>query len=129
MTNVSRAKVASREYKLAEKELVKIISKTKGATSFVDELLTESEKVMIIKRFAAVFMFERGYSPYRVSDSLAMSLSTAQRLEEKFNEEGYVQLTSSLMAKEKNAFLSVLEDLILAQVSPRARKRLMKRVL
>lgn len=131
MTNISPVKIDSKEYKLYYDELTRFIGqlKNKNAQYFINELLTEAETIMIVKRFAAIIMLHRNYSPYRVSHTLSISLSTAQRIMENYEVGNYKKLLSCLKDKEVNGFISLIEDLILFQVSSRARARLLNRVL
>ena len=130
MTNISKDKVKTEDYKVLQQQLHILISKlnTDTAKYLFDDLLTETEQIMLTKRFAAIFMFNNYYSPYRVSQTLAISTSTANRLFEQFESGKFNNLLNCLKKKEFNQFLSLIEDLIMAQVSPRARARLMNRV-
>lgn len=116
---------------LAHSQLTFLISKLNKRTSeyFIHELLSEAEQIMIIKRFAAIFMFNNNYSPYRASQTLSISTSSARRLYLQFENGQFSNLLGCIKKKEANSFLSLLEDLITAQVSPRARARLMNRAL
>jgi uncharacterized protein YerC len=131
MTNISKVNANNNDYKLYYNELSQFIGqlKDKNARHFIDELLTETETIMIVKRFAAIIMIHRNYSPYRVCHTLSISLSTAQRLLENYDNGNYNKLLSCLKEKEVNGFISLIEDLILFQVSSRARARLLNRVL
>ncbi len=131
MTNVSKVKTDSKEYTLYYNELAQFIGnlKNKNARYLINELLTEAETIMIVKRFAAIIMLHRNFSPYRVSHTLSISLSTSQRLLENYDNGKYTKLLSCLKEKEVNGFISLIDDLILFQVSSRARARLLNRVL
>ncbi|MEI7513163.1 MAG: Trp family transcriptional regulator [bacterium] len=59
--------------------LVNLNSKNKGK-EFVNELFTETEKMMLAKRLGAIAMLKDGYSNYRVSRHLQMSSSTVFNL-------------------------------------------------
>src|SRR3989338_7947894 len=69
MTNVSKVKTGSPDYKHASQELTQLISKLnkKTASVFINELFTESEKIMITKRFAAALLFNNNFSTYRTA--------------------------------------------------------------
>lgn len=131
MTNISKQKTTSKDYQIYFNELTQFIAqlKNKDARHFIDGLLTESETIMIVKRFSAVIMFHRNFSPYRVSQTLSISVSTAQRLLVNYEQGKYDELLNCLKEKEVNSFIALIEDLILFQVSSRARSRLLKRVL
>ncbi len=131
MTNISKHINDQKDYDLAYSELTQFIGKlsNKSAVFFVDELLTESERIMLVKRFAAIMMFRNNYSPYRVTHTLSLSISTGQRLYKNYSQGKYDNLLGKLQKKETSRFMSLLEDLIMAQVSPRARARLYNRVI
>ena len=131
MTNISNKKTSGADYELALSEISKFIGKLKAdnASYFVTELLSDAESIMIVKRFAAILMFNNKLSSYRASTVLGMSLSTAQRLYTQYEEGRYNKMLECLKPKEKSRFMSLIEDLIMAQVSPRARARLYNRVL
>ncbi len=131
MTNISKKHTKGEDYVVAHKKLVELISKLKpnNAAYLVDELLTESEQIMIVKRFATILMYKQNYSPYRVSNTIAISLSTAQRLHRQFNAGMFNNLLDCISKKEQAGFINLINDLIIAQASPRARARLMNRAL
>jgi len=131
MTNVSKQQVSSSDYQEIKDELINLITKLdkKSATGFLTELLTETEQIMLIKRFGAIFMFTQGHTAYRVSHTLGLSIPTASRLSEQYNLEHYEQLLSGFNKKETSRFLRILNNLILSQVSPKARTRLIETAL
>jgi hypothetical protein len=131
MTNISRKNIDGDDFKLAHRQLVDLIAKLNQNTSkyLIHELLSDAEQIMIVKRFAAVFMFRNNYSPYRVSDTLSISTSSARRLYLQFEDGQFSNLLSCLKKKEANSFLAFISDLIAAKASPRARARIMNRAL
>ena len=131
MTNISNKNTKSKDYKIAYKQLVSLIAKlkNKNASYLIEELFTEAEQIMFIKRFASVFMFKQGHSVYRVSQALGVSKSTASRLCKQYNQGKYNNLLNCINKRQTNEFLSLLNDLILAQASPKARARIMNRVI
>lgn len=131
MTNISKQKIDSEDYTIAYNALVQLISKLKGSSALclIDELLTESEKIMIVKRFAAIYLFENQYSPYRVCRVLSVSLSTAQRIQEQYDQGQFDSIVKKIGKKEQSTFFALINDLIVAQASPKARARLLNRAL
>ena len=128
MTNITRRKADTKDFFKAKQELVRILSDNKAlSTHFVDELLTESEQVMLIKRFAAILMYKQGYSSYRVWNTLHVSPSTAERIYDNLYQDRYENLERALTIKRASGLLSLIEDIITAQVSAKARARLLKR--
>lgn len=127
MTNVSKLQTAGKDYSLVYTELTKVIAKlNKNTASYLmDELLTDTERIMLVKRFGAIFMFTQDFSPYRVSKTLGISIPTSSRLYAQFSEGHFENLLTCLSKKERGNFLTLLNDIILAQASPKARARLM----
>lgn len=131
MTNISRRKTKSKDYELAYQEMASLIAKLRShnAHYLIDELLTESERIMLTKRFAAIFMFQQNYLPYRVSETVSISVSTAQRLYEQYENGAFDKLLDCMKPKDTNRFLALLGDLILAKTNMKARARVIKRAL
>ena len=114
MTNISKQNITSKDYMLMHNELLKLVAKSnkKTAPFLIDELLTKTERIMVVKRFGAIFMFTQLYSPYRVSQTLGMSAPTAYRLHEQYEKGRFSKLLSCLNRKETFNFLKFLKDLI-----------------
>jgi uncharacterized protein YerC len=131
MTHISRNEVDSIDYLQAQEQLTIMISKlnASGATNFINELFTETERIMIIKRFAAIFLFQQEYSTYRVSQAAGISTSTSILIYKNYQNGNYDKLLSSISKKQKNEFLALIEDFMLSKLSGKARSRLLKRVL
>lgn len=129
MTHISRKMIGAVDYKQAQKQLIRLISKleTGGATYFINELFTESERVMLIKRFAAIFMFQQEYSTYRVSQAVGISVSTSQLFHKKYLEGHFDNLLACIPKNQKSEFLSLVEDFMFSKVNTKARSRLFKR--
>lgn len=131
MTNVTRKEVGGKKYKTAHHQFVKLISmlNNSGAKHLIDELLTESEQIMLIKRFAVIFMFTQGYSYYKASQAIGVSKSTAQRLYSQYSLGEFENLFKGLSKTQKSELVSVIEDIIMSSVNMKARARLMKRAM
>lgn len=128
MTNITKKKAGSGDFAKAKQELVRLLSGDRSLSAyFVDELLTESEQIMLVKRFAAILMYKKGYSQYRVWNTLYISPSTAERIYDDFETGRYENLEKAINIKKSSGLLWLIEDIITAQVSPRARARLLKR--
>ncbi|KKT78648.1 MAG: hypothetical protein UW75_C0043G0010 [Parcubacteria group bacterium GW2011_GWF2_44_8] len=131
MTNVSKVKTGSPDYKHASQELTQLISKLnkKTASVFINELFTESEKIMITKRFAAALLFNNNFSTYRTAIALGVSISTAQRIYKQYEAGQFDNLINCLSKKEKNEFVELIQDFILSKASSRARARFFNHAL
>ncbi len=131
MTHITKRKIDSGDYQKAQQELVALVARLNKRTApfFINDLLTESERIMLVKRFAVVFMFHHGYSAYRASDVLGVSISTALKLRAQYEQRKFHDLLGCYSKKEQNRFLEFIELLILAKASPRARVRLFNNAL
>jgi len=129
MTNISSKAINDADYMMAYKQLTKLLSglHDKNAHFLIEELLTETERIMLVKRFAAIFMFQQNYTPYRVSRTIDISESTAQRLHQGFLLGVYDNLLRCIKKNEKSEFVALLEDFMLSRASITARSRLVKR--
>ena len=129
MTNISRKKTQTEDYKSAHKHLTDFIAQLNKQTAeyLIQELLSEAEQVMVTKRFAAIFMFNNNYTAYRVSETLSISTSSARQLYLQFEKGQFNNLLGCMKKKEVTGFLLLLSDIITAQVDMKARARLMNR--
>lgn len=130
MTHITKKCVNAIDYKFAQEKLTSLIGKfeAKAAQNFINELFTEAEKIMIIKRFGAIFMFQENYSPYRVSQTIGISNSTAQRLYSQYMNGNFDALLATIPKKQKNEFLQLVQDFVFSKVSVGARNRLLNRL-
>jgi hypothetical protein len=131
MTNISKKETTSDDYVFAYKQLTKFLSglHENNAHFLIEELLTETERIMLVKRFAAIFMFQQDYTPYRVSLTIDISESTAQRLYHGFQIGDYDNLLKCTKKSEKSEFIAILQDLVMSKASFKARSRLLKRAM
>ncbi len=126
MTNISKNNINAPDFQAVQKQLIEHIAKLtkQNASALITNLLTDTEQIMIVKRYGAIFMYTQKYSPYRVSHTLGISQPTACRLYTQYQDGQFDDLMSTLKKKEKNQFLARIEDLIMAQVNTKARARL-----
>ena len=117
MTNISKSRTDSSEFKALHNELIKTIADLNrtSAHAFFDELFTASEQIMFIKRFSALIMFSKGYSPYKVWNVLHISPSTAQRLYSKFESGTQPHLLEHCTERTMPKLFIFIEKLIRSQ--------------
>lgn len=129
MTNICKLNIHSQDFVAIQKQLTAHVAKlTKENPSFLmSELLTDTERIMIMKRYGAIFMYTQNHTPYRVSKTLGLSQPTTCRLFAQYQAGAFDNLMQTLRKKEQHFFLALINDLIAAQASPRARARLMNR--
>jgi len=130
MTNISKHKTKTPLYEETYGRLLTLIATLdkKKADSFVRSLLTESEQIMITKRFAAYLLFTQNYTSYDVAHNIGISISTAQRLHCEYDKGDFGVFFGKLPKKQQNGLLDLLSDIIMAQVSSKARARIYKRM-
>lgn len=59
---------------------VVLVQNPKSAVSFIDDLLTPTEKVMLSKRFSIAFMLLEGYDYNQIQSALKVSSATVGRV-------------------------------------------------
>ncbi len=130
MTNTTRKKIHSAEFKTAEQLLSKLISANQtSAQYFLNDFLTDAEKIMLIKRFASVWMFAEGYSQYDVWNTLFISPTTAQRIYRDWSSGRYQAFVKNTQSKNRDSILALIQDFITAQADSKARARLLARAI
>jgi len=82
----------------------------KEVSGFIENLLTETEKVMMTKRCAAVLMFNAGCSAYEVWNTLKLSPSTAANIKLSYENGAFDHLIHIFKHKkqEKEEFMKAL---------------------
>jgi hypothetical protein len=129
MTNISKSQGMA--FASARAQLQKILIRLTKSSSddFLNGLLTESERIMLIKRFGAIFLLHHKHSPYQTAALLGLSEPTVHRLKESYQAGEFDTLLKLISKKEENVFLSVLTDFALSRASYKARQRLHKKII
>jgi Trp operon repressor len=83
MPHISKKKLDSKVEQELEHYIAKVVRDTGSGTrvKIFDELLTQTEKVMLAKRIGILFLLKKELSPYKISELLGVSPSTAERFE------------------------------------------------
>lgn len=115
MTNVSKNPVKKIVQNKIEDQFTSIIVNLKNkkqANLFLNELLTESESVMLFKRLAIIFMLSEDFPPSVISRTLKVSRDTVLRIYKVFARNGYVDILKEIKKKHnKKIFWDELEVL------------------
>jgi uncharacterized protein YerC len=110
MVHLNKARLRESElerlYQQLDKSLSGLSSKKIGL--FLTELLGPEERLMLAKRTATIIMLTRGYSFYRISESLKVGLATTSRLNEKLAQGRYDNLLK-LLRKNKTDYTALLD--------------------
>lgn len=109
MVRVNKNKLPKNDQDNLFRQLNVILGKlsTSNADIFVQELLGPEERLTIAKRLAVIVMLQEGYSLYRISDTLKISSSTADRIFDNL-EDGHYEGLTSLLRQNKTDYASIL---------------------
>ncbi len=127
MPHISKRRIKEKTFLRIQKQLAGALANAKSfgeANSFIKEFFTPTERIMLSKRLAAIFMLQTGASPYRVWKTLKLSPSTAERLHMRLETGAFVNICKILNHKEnKKSFWDDLETLLQAGLPPRGKGR------
>lgn len=81
MPHISKTVIDTKIKLQLQKNLIDLLKNTGSQTRvhIFDELLTETEHVMLAKRIGIILLLRKGLSPYKISQLLGVSPSTAER--------------------------------------------------
>ena len=88
MVNVSKTKIDKHIYsKIYNQFISALINLDKRkSTTLIDDLLTEPEKIMLVKRLAVMVMLKEGLSNFTIRNLLKISPSTVTRISRIIND-------------------------------------------
>ncbi len=113
MPHISKQLLEKKQFIEIHRQLFKVITEISrgGKTKIIlNELLTKTEKLMLAKRLAVIFMLERKESIYAISNILKMSPSTVARMSLLHENGAYKDILKDM--KDKNSFWKTLEKII-----------------
>lgn len=107
MTHISKQLLPTKDAVALENQLAALIDQMnkRTAQSFISNLLTPTEKVVLIKRLAAVLMLHHGYSSYALEKVLRISSSTASKYRRQFLNGSYKEFLNCIDKKRGDAAL------------------------
>jgi Trp operon repressor len=127
MTRVSSKKLKTKTGKGIEHNLALLLTKFKTKEeqiSFLGDFLSPSEKIMLSKRLAIIFMILQNYSFLQIAKTLKVSESTILRYWKELKQDKHKELKKILLAVKKDkGFLSDLEKILNFGMSPKYRIR------
>lgn len=122
MTHISSKPLSPKTRGEINVQLTRIVKKY--TTAMLGELLTSTERIMLAKRLAIIFMLEQKQSYYRIHKTLAVSVSTIKRLHDRYMLGHFDLLRDAFQAKrQRDEFLTFLEKVLQMGMSPRGRGR------
>lgn len=131
MPHVSSRKLKKQIFVGINKHFVRAIAdlkSSKDAKEFVDELLTDTEKIMLAKRLAIIYMISKGYSFGIIQKALKVTPATVDRIKDKMKHRSYGSIVRKIKQSERGGgfwckFGEFIADFIDAMFVPHGRGR------
>ncbi len=127
MAHISKETLGAEQYKKLFLQLATVLSraKVKETQHIFNDLLTETERIMLSKRCAAVLMLEGGRSQYVIHKTLKLSPSTVLRIARLHDRGQYTDMLHILNSHKKNRedFWKLIEVLIRGGMPSRGKAR------
>lgn len=120
MSQVSKRKLKKEDFERIYDQMIKIFSRTsskKESGRFLREFFYPTEKIMLAKRLALIFMIIEKIPDRKIAEMLSVSTSTIGRFIDKYNA-GHFDYISSLISKNKESFWDILGIFIFATFNP-----------
>ncbi|MAF59432.1 MAG: helix-turn-helix domain-containing protein [Candidatus Pacebacteria bacterium] len=116
MPHISQKKVGGKIKKSLERHLYALFGKTgtKTRIQVLEELLTETETIMLAKRIGMILLIKKGVSLYKISDLLGVSPSTAERFKLEVELGKYRHTSDWVWRNSKDGSLDALLESIVA---------------
>lgn len=89
-----------------------------GTEFFLGDLLTKTEKIMLAKRFAVIYLLSQGVPVSYIAESLGMSPTTIFKMSLRYDIGKYSLLLKTIKQEEKNIW-NILEKILRAGLPPR----------
>ncbi len=99
MPHISKQLLEKKRFLEIHRQLFKIITEISrsGKTKIIlDELLTKTEKLMLAKRLAIIFMLDQKESMYAISNILKVSPSTVARMSLSYENGSYANIIEEM---------------------------------
>ena len=121
MVRISKQKVNKKVLNQINNRLVDVVSKLENNSStqkFLDDLLTESEKIVLAKRLAVIFMLQENISWYKISVLLKVSPTTVRKIAIDIDLEKYENVLKIVRQRKNRMTFWVGMDLVLKMGIP-----------
>ena len=120
MPHISSKKLTKENLNKLYREFANALQKSERKSQmafFLNDILTHTEKIMLAKRFAVIYLLSKGVPHSYIYESLHMSPATIARMSLKYEIGKY---SSLLKAVEKENLWKILEKILQAGLPPRA---------
>ncbi len=121
MPHVSGRKLKKDQLEKIYKKLIMVFDvagKSKKSKFVLDEFLTPTEKIMLAKRLAIIFMLNERISIHYISDTLFVSPSTVGRISLKY-QFGEYSFLSKIIKDNKQEIWKTIKPLIMIVLTPK----------
>ncbi|MFH1402343.1 MAG: Trp family transcriptional regulator [Patescibacteria group bacterium] len=121
MVNVSKKKLKKDVLNQINNRLVETVAmlKTNDSTkNFINDLLGESEKIVLAKRLSVVFMLQENISWYRISTLLKVSDTTVKKIAMKIDNGEYENILNIVKQKKSRITFWAGMDIVLRAGMP-----------
>lgn len=131
MPHVSRKRLKKKTFARINEHFVNTagnLGSSQEMKKFLNEVLTRTERTMLSKRLALIFMLKKGYSFMAIRNTLKVSPSTVTRIWKKLKLGSFSYISSKIPKKVstnklKNDFWKDLESILTLGLPPRGRGR------
>lgn len=124
MTHVSQKEVSEKWLRKIEELSVSLLAAPKSLRvrkTLVNELLTDTERIMLGKRIALIAMLNAGFSSYAIMKRLCISFSTFTRFAKMLDGGGYEHVLAEIKKlQEQEVFWENIEKFSRAGLPPLA---------
>ena len=116
MPHVSKRKLNKRKLAALERHMLSIIQDSGSQTRvrIFQELLTKTERIMLAKRIGMLLLLKKGLSPYKISELLNVSPSTAERFEHAVHSGKYQNTVNWVWKNSKDGSLDAFLETLVA---------------
>ena len=124
MPHVSHIKLKKEQFEKIYKKLAFVFDsagKNQKSKLILDEFLTSTEKIMLAKRLAIIFMLNEKISIHHISEALFVSSSTVNRISLKYDIGKFAHM-SEIAKNNKADVWEILKTLILIGLTPKVGK-------
>jgi len=103
-------------------ETIVDIRNSDDARNFIEDLLSPTEKIMLIKRLAIAVLLTKGYTYDDIDDTLKVSRSTIMNVSIwlKHGKSGYIKVVNKILETQKRKeFIDKIEEILLKLSPPK----------
>ena len=127
MTNVSKQKLDPKYEKTLLRQFSSLFANASEqmVEGLLEDILTPSEQVMLLKRTAIILMLAEEYSTYKISKTLKVSDATVRNLQHRYRQKEFNQLLrlTSSSKFDSDAFWQTVDKLLRLGMPPMGRGR------